>query len=107
MHRYISLLLVPGNVGVFVSPPIIRSGDYFTSVPHGSIVTSVTLSHQFICVTTLSEAPNWYYNESLVLSKNTSNGSYFTILQLQETGNYTCSVNSNNNYTITLTTGLV
>ena len=88
-----------------MSPPMIQPGVYFATLSHGSIMTSVMSSDQFICVTTLSESPHWHYNDSLVLSENKSNTSSF--INLNKTGNYTCSVNTNNNYTVTLTAGLL
>ena len=88
-----------------MSPSKIQSGVYYATLSHGSIMTSVASSDQFICVTTLSESPHWYYNDSLVPSENTSNANSF--INLYETGNYTCSVNTINNYTVTLTAGLL
>ena len=82
-----------------------HSGVQFIMLTAGSIMTLVTSSHQFTCVTTLSESPQWYYNDTLLPTNSTSKTSSFT--NLSETGNYTCAINADNHYTVTLTTGLL
>ena len=81
-----------------------HSGAEFINLLPGSITTSVTSSHQFICVTVLSVSPQWYYKYTLLPSSNMSKADSF--IDLYETGNYTCSINNRSNYTITLTAGL-
>ena len=87
-----------------MSPPL-QPGVQFNILLPGSIMTSVTSSQQFICVTTLSEPPYWYYSGTMLSSKSTSNAN--SCINLYKTGNYTCSINSSNNYTVTLTAGLL
>lgn len=87
-----------------MSPPL-QPGVQFNILPPGSIMTSVTSLQQFICVTTLSESPYWYYNGAMLSSKSTSKAN--SCINLYKTGNYTCSINSSNNYTVTLTAGLL
>ena len=84
-----------------------QSGVQFITLPPGSILTSVTPSQQFICVTALPGSPQWYYNGALLpanMSNTTNKTSSFT--NLHATGNYTCNVNTSKNHTVTLTAGL-
>ena len=82
-----------------------QSGVQFIMLPHESIMTSVLSSHQFICVSASSESPQWYYNDALLSSNSTSKTSSFT--NLNKTGNYTCTVNTSSDYTVTLAAGLL
>ena len=75
-------------------------------LPPDSIMTSVLSSHQFICVSTSSETPQWYYKET-ILPTNTTGNTSSSFTNLHKTGNYTCSVNTIGNYSVTLATGLL
>ena len=101
----IYLIIVTGKVAVFTK---MQSGVQFIKLPPGSILTSVTPSQQFICVTTLPRFPQWYYNDSLLpanMSNTTNTTNSFT--NLNATGNYTCAIDKSDNYTVTLTAGLL
>jgi len=79
------------------------NAEFITLLP-GSITTLVKPSHWFVCVTVLPEPPQWYYNDTLLPSNSTSNADSF--ISFYGKGNYTCSINSRINYTVTFTAGL-
>lgn len=99
-----SMYIVTGSVGVFMLA-LAHERVHFIILPCGSITTSVIASHKFICVTSLSDSPHWYYNNTLLPGNRTNKINSF--MNFYNTGNYTCSVNKNDNYTVTLTSGLL
>lgn len=84
-------------------PAHLRTHDQFIILPPGSIMTFVRLQ-QFVCVTTLTASPHWYYDGTLLPSYSISQSDSF--ISLFKTGNYSCSIGESSNYTVTLTKGL-
>ena len=86
-----------------MSPSVHSAGAQFVIVPPESIRTYL-ISHKVVCVTNLSASPFWYYNDTLLSSSNSTDN--YTIINVLNPGNYTCSVGHNGNYTVTLAKGL-